>query len=159
MKNIYIIGIVIFIVFSCKPKEEVLEVMEDGAATVTITHSAGDRWSENDEFLPLPVNVASFGDKEVFVISDRLNAGKRIEIDPIGAVKLIENDSLKTYLISIPSQTENQIISVEDFDEFSTIHSSAKWILEQYLVNRLGSNKSRVKSWENENFALNYLLK
>jgi hypothetical protein len=51
-----------------------------------------------------------------------------------------------------------KVIDADGFDEFSTVYSSAKWIVEQYLVNRKGSNVIKLKSWENEKTAINYLL-
>lgn len=154
----YMFAILLFTLFSCGTKKDKQPMDKEGAFQCVITHSAGDSWSKSDEFLPLPMNVAEVSGKEVFLLSDRVKVGKKIGILPLGSVLLIENDSIKTYVLAIPAIDKNKKINAEGFDEFSTVYSSAKWIIEQYLVNRKGSNVIKLKSWENEKTAINYLI-
>lgn len=162
MKFYYIYSsvFVLFILLSCDAEsvDTRQSIDSDGVIQSVITHSAGDSWNASDEFLPLPMNIGKVNDKDVFVLSDREKVGSKIGIIPLGSVKLLENDSIKTYVLAIPSDIKRKHIDADDFDEFSTIYSSAKWIIEQYLVNRKGSNQIKVKSWENEKSAINYLL-
>ena len=156
----YLFAFVAIILFSCeiKKSEDTKVVDKDGVFQAVVSHSAGDSWSSTDEFLPLPMNIADVNGKDVFILSDREKVGVDIGIIPLGIVKLIENDSIKTYVLAIPSNENNRQIDAEGFDEFSTVFSSAKWIVEQYLVNRKGNGLIKVKSWENEKTAINYLL-
>ncbi len=156
----YLIVFLVFTLFSCESKKsnDTKQIDKDGVFQAVISHSAGDSWSSSDEFLPLPMNIVDVNGKDVFLLSDREKVGNSIGIIPLGAVKLIENDSIKTYVLAIPSDISNRRIDAEGFDEFSTVYSSAKWIVEQYLVNRKGNGLVKVKSWENEKTAINYLL-
>ncbi|MFT4533933.1 MAG: hypothetical protein ACJA1A_002671 [Saprospiraceae bacterium] len=156
----YLSVILVIALLSCESKKVSNDQAVDskGVFQSVITHSAGDSWSTSDEFLPLPMNIGEVNGKEVFLLSDRVKVGKKVGILPLGSVILIENDSIKTYVLAIPSVDKNKKIIAEGFDEFSTVYSSAKWIIEQYLVNRKGSNVVKLKSWENEKTAINYLI-
>lgn len=162
MKNLYVYIIVIMIVAlqSCKeevPKAIVLD--KNNVMEVNVRHSAGDKWSSTDNFLPLPFNVAKGGEDDIIVLSERIKKGQTLEVKPIGAIRILQNDTLITYIVTIPFGQKHQSISVSDFDEFSTVFSGAKWIIEQYLLNRRNSYNVKLKSWENEHFAIKYLLK
>jgi hypothetical protein len=156
----YIAVILSIILFSCNTKKSNSEPIldEEGVFKSVITHSAGDSWNSSDEFLALPMNVGEVNEKDVLLLSDRVKVGESVFVIPIGAVKLLENDSTKTYVIAIPYLDNAKKINAQGFDEFSTVFSSAKWIIEQYLVNRKGNNVIKLKSWENEKIAINYLL-
>lgn len=148
------------VVLSCKedtPKAIVLD--DNNAIEVDIVHSAGDRWAPSDNFLPLPFNVAIGGEDEIIVLSERIKKGVTLDVKPIGAVRILQNDTLITYVVAIPIKLDYKSLSASDFDEFSTVFSGAKWIVEQYLLNRKNSYTVKLKSWENENFAIKYLLK
>ncbi|MEM9549415.1 MAG: hypothetical protein AAGA77_25825 [Bacteroidota bacterium] len=158
--NAYILVFAILAFMSCdqESRNEAKPNMED-AILVNVTHSAGDKWASTDNFLPLPFNIAKLGSDDVIILSERLDAGKKIDVKPIGAIRILENDTLLTYVISLPSEETERTMDAEDFDEFATVFSGAKWIIEQYMLNRGNSNTVRLKSWENENFANKYLLK
>jgi len=160
MNYIYLFVIVGFMFSSCgEDTTSSVPNKSKNGIIVNITNPAGDRWSKGDDYLPLPVNVGEYKEEEVFVISDRIKAGKNVDVLPIGAIRLTQNDSIYTYILSIPSDKAKQSISVRNFDEFSTVYSSVKWILEQYLLNRSGARNIRVQGWYNEEYGLNYLQK
>jgi len=162
MKNVYVYILVAMtvVLFSCKEEAvKTLALDENNALEVNIEHSAGDKWSESDNFLPLPFNVAKGGEDDIIVMSERIKEGEAVDVKPIGAIRILQNDTLLTYVISIPVGEKHKSISADDFDEFSTVFSGAKWIVEQYLLNRRNSYQVKLKSWENENFAIKYLLK
>ncbi|MEE9439581.1 MAG: inorganic diphosphatase [Saprospiraceae bacterium] len=160
MKNIYIIGLLVFTLISCKDKVEVKSVMinNKGGVTVSVKHCAGDRWDPKSDFLPLPMNIASVNGFNFLVLSDRLEKGKKLNVLPIGALRLMEHDTLNTYVIAIPTDRELKSIRVKNFDEFATLYSSVKWIIEQYMLSRRHGNDIKLKSWENENFAVKHIL-
>ena len=145
---------------SCK-EEAVRPVVSetDNAIQVIVAHSAGDKWAASDNFLPLPFNVGYSGSEEIIVLCERLKKGKILDVKPIGAVRILQSDTLFTYVVTIPMNLKERSINTADFDEFSTVFSGAKWIIEQYLLNRSNSHAVKLKSWENENFAIKYLLK
>lgn len=145
---------------SCKEDApKAIEIDENNAMEVGIIHSAGDSWASTDNFLPLPFNIAKGGENEIIVLSERIKNGVTLDVRPIGAVRISQNDTLHTYVVAIPIEADHKSLSVSDFDEFSTVFSGAKWIVEQYLLNRKNSYDVKLKSWENENFAIKYLLK
>lgn len=145
---------------SCNQEvEQKKEVNESGGVEVEIRHSAGGHWDTSDNFLPLPFNIGKNGQQDVLVLSSRIKEGQKLDVKPIGAIRVTENDSLNTYIISLPVDKKYKSFEVADFDEFSTVHSGAKWIVEQYIVNRQSTYDVRLKSWENENYAIKYLLK
>lgn len=158
---IYIAVLLVVIMMSCKEEQVIkpLVLDENNAIKVDVTHSAGDKWEDVDNFLPLPFNIAKGGEDEIIVMGKRIGDGESVDVKPIGAIRIVENDTLKTYVITVPVAVEHISISTVDFDEFSTVFSGAKWIIEQYLLNRQNSYAVRLKSWENESFAIKYLLK
>jgi len=162
MKNVYVYILVLTIVVLQSCKEEVPKTMvldENNAMEVNVLHSAGDKWSESDNFLPLPFNIAKGGMDDIIVLSERIREGESIDVKPIGAIRILQNDTLLTYVVTIPVGQKHKSLTTDDFDEFSTVYSGAKWIIEQYLLNRKNSYSVKLKSWENENFAIKYLLK
>jgi hypothetical protein len=134
-------------------------VDENNAVKVKVMHSAGDKWASSDNFLPLPFNIGKGGTDDIIVMSERIKKGETINVRPLGAIRILQNDTLFTYVVTVPVEQKYKSISVSDFDEFSTVFSGAKWIVEQYLLNRKNSYSVKLKSWENENFAIKYLLK
>lgn len=157
---VYVLVIMIVVLQSCKedvPKTLVID--EDSGVKVEVTHSAGDQWAKTDNFLPLPFNISTIGNDEIIILSKRIKKGESLNVKPLGAIRILQNDTLMTYVVSIPVKQKYKSLSTVDFDEFSTVYSSAKWIVEQYLINRSNSYSVKLKSWENENFAIKYLLK
>ena len=145
---------------SCKEDVQKSVILDDDTGVeVVIAHAAGDNWEETDNFLPLPFNIANRGEDEVIVLSKRIKKGEKLKVKPLGAIRILQNDTLITYIVSLPIKDEYESFNTVDFDEFSTVYSSAKWIIEQYLINRRNSYSVKLKSWENENFAIKYLLK
>ncbi len=145
---------------ACKeeaPKTIILD--ENNTIEVDVVHSAGDKWAISDNFLPLPFNIAKRGTDDIIVMSERIKERETLDVKPIGAIRILQNDSLLTYVVTIPLGFKHKSISAADFDEFSTVFSGAKWIIEQYLLNRKNTYSVKLKSWENENFAIKYLLK
>ena len=147
------------LILSCSPEKQLNDEKIDGVHQLQINGSAGDYWEEGDQYLTMPFNVGSIDNTKVILIADKMNKDQLINIELIGAVVLDNNGKEETILLSIPSDQEKKVIDVEDFDEFSTVYSSAKWIIEQYLLNRSGNKKVKLKKWENETFAKNYLSK
>jgi len=158
--NTYLLLILAIIVQSCGQKNNVADThsIEKGIVDVVITHSAGDRWSDSDSFLPLPMNVGKVNEKEVLILTDRLETNTHVLVKPLGAINIIEHDSLKTYVLSIPHKQEGKAMKADGFDEFSTVHSSAKWIVEQYILNRKDGHSTRLKSWDNEKSAMKSVI-
>lgn len=154
--------LVIMIVAMQSCKEDVQKTVildEDNGVEVKVVHSAGDNWEETDNFLPLPFNVAKLGGDEVILLSKRVKKGEKLTVKPLGAIRILQNDTLITYVVALPVKSKYKTFNTVDFDEFSTVHSGAKWIIEQYLINRKNPYSVKLKSWENENFAIKYLLK
>ena len=148
------------VITSCREEpSSTPQISDSGGVEVVVKHSAGDGWAATDKFLPLPFNVAELGSQKAIVLSDRIKVGEKLEVKPFGAVRVTENDSLHTYVVTYPIASKYNPFGVADFDEFSTVHSGAKWIIEQYILNRQNSNEVRLKSWEDENFAIKYVLK
>lgn len=161
MKYTYSVVILMVVLISCKRNESAStpNYSEDKGVKVEVIKSAGDLFDHNDEYLGLPTNLAKVGNAISFVIGKPLKKDQNLNVYPIGAIRILQNDTLKTILVSIPSDQEFQTIAPKSFDEFATIHSSIKWILEQYLINRNLNQRTTLKSWEDDKFAINFILK
>ena len=93
MKKIYVYLIVFMIVGLISCKEEVsntIKLDENNALKVDILHSAGDKWEPTDNFLPLPFNIAKGNTDEIIVLSERLDKGEKVDVKPIGAIRIYQ---------------------------------------------------------------------
>lgn len=159
-RYIYPIVILILTILSCKKTEPVIEVaMNSNQVMVQISKSAGDQWNAADQFLVMPFNLASYKGNQILILGQRLSTNSDVVVDPLGAIRTLENDSLKTYILATPRDKMYQSIDSKTFDEFSTVYSSTKWIVEQYIINHKGPNTSRLQSWEDDQFAINFLIR
>lgn len=157
---IYIIVLSLFIVISCKKAAPTPKIeMTTDQVLVQISKGAGDLWKEGEQFLVMPFNLANYKGNEMLILGQRMDSNSAVVVNPLGAITTLENDSLKTYILATPRDAIYQTIDCKDFDEFSTVYSSTKWIIEQYIINHRGPNTSRLQSWEDDQFAINFLIR
>ena len=146
---------------SCKePQVQPGPIDDTGGVEVTVSHSAGNSWTTRETpFLACPVNIATHMDVPILIISDRLAEGSKIEVTLLGAARLKEGGGITTYVLAVPSKVRDKTIDIDDFSDLATIHSSAKWIIEQYLISRNGMGSASLIAWEDQNYVLGKLFK
>lgn len=134
-------------------------VDDQGGVEVVVSHSAGDSWTNvNAPYLASPVNVAMLDGVPVLIFADRLKKGKAIKVTLLGAARLLEQGQKTTYMIAVPTKASEQTIAIKDFSDLVTAQSSAKWIVEQYLLSRNGMGSATLVSWEDQNYVLTKVL-
>ncbi len=158
--NIYFY-LVALVLFSCRKNVDTKPMIIDRkkGVEVIIQHPAGDRWGQYDDFLPLPFNIATTRSHTFIVLSDRIKSGKKVRVNPLGAIRFTYRDTLKTFIIAAPSDKKHFTMNVDDFDELVTVYSPAKQMIENYVLHRSMAAQKQLYSWEDDNFAINYLLK
>lgn len=128
-----------------------------------VTFSAGQSLPMDGDrgFLSLPFNIAAdvaTATQPFVIISDELKESSTVDVIPIGVISIDDAGAKIEYIISIPSDDKKRTIPTDNFYEFSTVYSGAKWIIEQYFINYKGLGRVKLLSWEDEKYA-NRLLK
>lgn len=126
---------------------------------IKITHQAGDQWSEIG-YLGLPTNAGKAINTNVdcLVLGVPQPVGSQIGVDILGAVQLQRDSSDQWIVLAQPANTELRAMAIKDFNHFSTVHSSAKWIIEQYLTHYHGLGSTRLIGWKDEQYVMDNLL-
>lgn len=146
------------LLYACQQKKAA-PVNEQGGVEVIVKHPAGSSWTSGQSpFLASPVNIAELDDIPILIMSDRLKEGQAIQVTLLGAIRLLEKGENTTYLLAVPTKVSEQTISIVDFSDLITSYSSAKWIIEQYLLSRNGMGSASLISWEDQNYVLNKIL-
>lgn len=130
---------------------------EQGVA-VTVEVSAGTGWADTGSYIPVPANVATINDHKVLILSDAIEVGTSVNIIPLAVAKLKEEGKVNHYIVSIPAAVSQRTNGINDFSDFTTRYSSAKWIIEQYIVSRNGLGKASLVGWEDAAYVKNNLL-
>ena len=139
---------------SCK---EGSKTTGDNFPSIIITNSSGDDFSYQFQdslryFSPYPFNQGVFEheetQKEVMLISKRLDKGKRTGIRPIAKLTLNEvNDTLRDIFIALPLDEELKIVECKDFYDFTVEQFSFKQIVEYWYSNRYGLQGTTINGW------------
>lgn len=146
------------VISSCERNKKIKDSFIEGVFQLEIIKPGGTLWNDRDQFLQMPFNLGVFNGNKVIFLSKAHNEGDIVNVHFIGAVRLIALEVEEIILIAVPYDKSKRTIDVKGFDEFSTVYSSAKWILGQYLINRSTESQAKVKSWENEKYVRNYIL-
>jgi len=132
---------------------------KSGGTEVTIDSPAGQSWtSGGDGYLPCPANVGMYRNMPVLVLCDAIDKGDNVNVEFLAALRLEEGGSKSHYLIAIPADPAERTMPVDDFSDLITSHSSAKWIVEQYMLNRNGLGQASLIGWEDKSYVINKLL-
>lgn len=134
------------------------------ATTVKITHAAGELMEGAEHFLGLPSNLAEVlkiqdTNTKCLVLGHPMKKGSKLDVVPIGLLRLSSEGKLLNIILSSPADSSLQTISARDIDEFGTVHSSSKWIIEQWFINYKGLGKTKLLGWESKDYVVKNLLK
>lgn len=131
---------------------------DSSSVKAKVTFSAGQSlpMDSNRGFLSLPFNIAAdvrTAKQPMVIISDDLKVSSKIDVIPIGVIRIDDEGRKIDYIISIPSDENKRTIPTDNFYEFTTVYSGAKWIIEQYFINYKGLGRVKLISWEDEKYA------
>ncbi len=158
IKSGYVI-VAILLLWSCNENESTSSDTTTFSILVKITSPAGASWASNGgQYLAAPFNVGTYKKLPILVLNDAIKKGKEISVIPIGVIKLREGKEINHYVIAVPKKVGKQTIDIDDFSDLVTVHSSAKWIIEQYLISRNGMGSASLVSWEDQDYVINKLL-
>ncbi|WP_353777099.1 inorganic diphosphatase [Winogradskyella sp. 3972H.M.0a.05] len=119
------------------------------------------------DFLPYPGNYGFIpstysntdtggdGDAlDVLVLCESLKTGAIVKIIPLGVLKLIDNGEIDSKIIAIPFDESNQVLSAENYLEFSKKYPEVKTIIELWFLNYNPNDPSTISGWGDEIEAL-----
>lgn len=96
---------------------------------------------------------------DILVLSESVETGTIIETIPIAMLKLIDNGEIDYKIIAIPSNREFQIISVNNYKEFTQNFPEIKVMIETWFLNYNKSDEALIEGWGNEKDALEEVYK
>ena len=124
------------------------------------------------DFLPYPGNYgfipstlmdeARGGDGDaldILVIGETEATATVLEVLPIGALLLNDDDEIDTKIIAIPVDAEKRVIKATDFQDFLITYDAAKQIIENWFLNYKGFGRTKLIGWEDEVFAYQEIKK
>lgn len=158
-KILLFVTIVLF-VFSCKESVPEATIEKDGRLHLeaVVTNAAGTSWTDDGStYLAAPFNVCEYMDMELLLLSDAVKKGKHVDVIPIGAIHIQEDEQQRYIMIGVPAEG-GESIDIRSFGDLVTKHSSAKWIIEQYVLNRNGMGSAKLIGWKDESVVTNKLL-
>lgn len=162
----YILWSILCVVLLTQCKQEAQQggVMSLGneGVNVEVTYGAGDAYDAQgvkSVYLPLPFNLAQavVGESDTLdflILSDRIYKGQELQVLPIGALLLEDEGVDRDLFISIPANPKRKTFNKSMFNDFAVEHASVKWMIEQYFVNAKGFSKVKLRSWEDEQYAI-----
>lgn len=118
------------------------------------------------DFLPYPGNYgfipstlmdkARGGDGDaldILVIGETEATASVLEVLPIAALLLNDDDEIDTKIIAVPLDEEKRIIKATNFQDFLITYDAAKQIIENWFLNYKGFGRTKLIGWENETYA------
>ena len=121
-------------------------------------------------FLPAPVNLGfipstafrpnATGEAyplQALVISESVATGTVMEVIPISTVILEIAGETSYVVITIPARPSEQVVETLNFAEFNTKYSSAKTIIQQWLLHHNPNQRTRLVGWKDEKYTENLI--
>jgi len=148
-------------IFSCQqaiqPEVDYTNMPE--AFKVEISTAAGQ--SRNQSFLPLMGNLGYLDEGEniaVLVLSESVKTGSVMDVRPIGALLLQEENQLKQIVVASPLDTVLQLTPTTNFQEFITENAGEKQIIQDWFLYQNGVGKTDLVGWKDEKYALELVV-
>ncbi len=118
----------------------------------TITHPAGTQWSTSHGYLGLPFSVGTLVASKAtcLVIGLPLDTDGQLGLDIIGGVRVARDSADTMLVLAQPADVAQRSIMIKDLNHFATVHSAAKWQIEQYITHYRGMGSARIVGWEDE---------
>lgn len=118
------------------------------------------------DFLPYPGNYgfipstlmdeARGGDGDaldILVIGETEATASVVEVLPIAALLLNDDDAIDTKIIAVPLDEGKRIIKATNFQDFLITYDAAKQIIENWFLNYKGFGRTKLIGWEDEAYA------
>ena len=118
------------------------------------------------DFLPYPGNYGFIpstlmeedrggdGDAlDILLISESMERGAVVEVLPIGALLLEDNDEQDTKIIAVPVDTLQNVIDAKSYQVFMIDYDAAKRIIEEWFTHYKGDGQVELIGWKDENYA------
>lgn len=117
---------------------------------VHVTHPAGTQWSSKHGYLGLPFTVGTLaqGDLTCLIVGQPLGVDTDLGVDIIGGIKVDQDSSEVLLVLAQPADVQLRSIMIKDLNHFATVHSAAKWQIEQYITHYRGMGSARISGWE-----------
>jgi len=147
------LGLMVLLHMSCGDSSGAKSGVQEDGIEVTVSVPAGTSWTDIDSgYLPSPANIAYHKGSPVLILSDAISEGSDLRVKPIAVAQISEDSKVQHYVIAIPSEARARSMDVTTFSDFITKYSSAKWIVEQYLLSRNGMGSATLVSWEDDTY-------
>lgn len=91
---------------------------------------------------------------DVLVLSENVETGTIIEIEPIAVLKLLDKGEIDYKIIAIPANKTTQIIKVDLGDNFLIDYPAVKTMIELWFLNYNKEDVSIIEGWGNREEAI-----
>ena len=91
---------------------------------------------------------------DVLVLSENVETGTIIEIEPIAVLKLLDKGEIDYKIIAIPANKATQIIKVDLGDNFLIDYPAVKTMIELWFLNYNKEDVSIIEGWGNREEAI-----
>ena len=91
---------------------------------------------------------------DVLVLSENVETGTIIEIEPIAVLKLLDKEEIDYKIIAIPANKATQIIKVDLGDNFLIDYPAVKTMIELWFLNYNKEDVSIIEGWGNREEAI-----
>ena len=88
------------------------------------------------------------------VLSENVETGTIIEIEPIAVLKLLDKEEIDYKIIAIPANKATQIIKVDLGDNFLIDYPAVKTMIELWFLNYNKEDVSIIEGWGNREEAI-----
>jgi len=91
---------------------------------------------------------------DVLVISNSVPTGTIMNVLPIAALQLRDNEEIDTKIIAIPADSTARTLHATNFTQFLIEYNMAKKIVEDWFIGYKGVGKMELIGWEDEKGAM-----
>ncbi len=95
---------------------------------------------------------------DVLVLSESVDTGSIIEINPIAILKLIDDGEIDYKIIAIPIDESKRIINANTYTDLSKNFVEVKTIIELWFLNYNKDDHCLIKGWGDEKEAIKEIL-
>ena len=119
-----------------------------------VSHSSGTQWSSTHGYLALPFNVGTMAKDEAtcLILGNQLEKEEKVNVDIIGGIKVSQDSTEYMLVLAQPADVNLRTIKIKNLNHLATVHSAAKWQIEQFITHYQGMGSARVLGWEDEKY-------
>lgn len=120
------------------------------------------------KFLPYPVNYGFIPSTKVnnsktddaldiMVLGKPLNTGQIISVKPIALLKMNNDGEADHKVLTVPIDTEHQIIPIKDFEDLSQNYPKVRDLIADWFLNYDKKSDIQILGWSDESKAIEYV--